>query len=169
MEWCTQYRQNGNVQGIMSFQTSRFEVEDRKKREMGQKWRKTQKRFAVLWTPNPVGQAEHQYQMSLETAEPINLSPRLGNDLNTMGYGWYTTQMLWEKKKLHKVALEAALKSIIGAVPHADTQRIDRSKIYSPWLSTMLETIKGTYLSKEEFYDGLKIWYGFTPHYFKFI
>ena len=53
--------------------------------------------------------------------------------------------------------MEAALKSIIGAVPHADTQRIDRSKIYSPWLSTMLETIKGTYLSKEEFYDGLKI------------
>ena len=47
--------------------------------------------FAGLGVPDPVSQADRQYQTSLDTTEPISLSLIIGSNLYAMGYGQQAT------------------------------------------------------------------------------
>ena len=119
--------------------------------------------MAGLGIPDPVTSASTHFSTSVSMTEEISTSLIDGTELDAIGFGLLSKNLLRNLKREHRSSLLTNLESLLTQADPQEERRLKRNRMTGCWLTTAPSTDFGTALSALEFRDALRLRFGLTP------
>ena len=121
-------------------------------------------RMAGLGILDPELNCNRHYMVSVAMTQAVSDSLRKGEDLDAIGYGKDSTQILRDHRSLLDVDNEQLLAPILEEASKKDERRMNRTRWTGAWLTATPSADYGTALTCTEFRDALRIRNGMIPN-----